>query len=100
MYDSRFFAGGVNVFVVVHELAHQWFGDSVSVDDWQHIWLNEGFATYAEWLWADRKGRFTPQAFFNLICSSFGPGNSFWKVPPGDPGPQDLFDGAVYLRGR
>ena len=39
--------------MVVHELAHQWFGDHLAVDAWQHIWLNEGFATYAEWLWSD-----------------------------------------------
>jgi len=40
--------------VVVHELAHQWFGDSVSLENWQDIWLKEGFATYAEWLWASK----------------------------------------------
>jgi hypothetical protein len=37
--------------VLAHELAHQWFGDSVSLERWQDIWLKEGMATYAEWLW-------------------------------------------------
>jgi aminopeptidase N len=39
---------------VAHELAHQWFGDSVSLENWSDIWLKEGLATYAEWLWLRR----------------------------------------------
>ena len=42
--------------LVAHELAHQWFGNSVTVRSWQHIWLNEGFACYAEWLWSEDSG--------------------------------------------
>ena len=40
--------------VIVHEFAHQWFGDSVSLENWKDIWLKEGFATYSEWLWESR----------------------------------------------
>jgi aminopeptidase N len=40
--------------VIVHEVAHQWFGDSVSLENWKDIWLKEGMATYAEWLWDSR----------------------------------------------
>jgi aminopeptidase N len=39
-----------------HELAHQWFGDSVSPARWKDVWLNESFATYGEWMWLDHVG--------------------------------------------
>jgi aminopeptidase N len=42
--------------LIAHELAHQWFGNSLTVQSWQHIWLNEGFACYAEWLWSEQSG--------------------------------------------
>ncbi|MBN2010247.1 T9SS type A sorting domain-containing protein [candidate division KSB1 bacterium] len=42
--------------IIAHELAHQWFGDYVTMRHWSHIWLNEGFATYAEALWAEHLG--------------------------------------------
>jgi aminopeptidase N len=44
--------------VIAHELAHQWFGDAVTLKDWKNIWLNEGFATYSEALWEEHtKGK-------------------------------------------
>lgn len=39
--------------LLVHEFAHQWFGNKITCNDWHHIWLNEGFATYAEGLYAE-----------------------------------------------
>ena len=98
IYDPSSFNGGPNVGLIVHELAHQWFGNSVSLDDWRHMWLNEGFATYAEWLWTDARGGDTPQQQLAGWCG-IPAGDSFWNVTPGDPGKNKLFAFQVYERG-
>jgi aminopeptidase N len=89
----------VNTSVVAHELAHQWFGDDVSLARWSDIWLNEGFASYAQYLWADHEGKGTPQALAQQAYDAIPAGDPFWTVEPGDPGPDKQFDNAVYDRG-
>jgi aminopeptidase N len=88
--------------VVVHELAHQWFGDSIALNRWKDIWLNEGFATYAEWLWMEHEGTAdAPGLMTSLYYDLFNqlPELELWKLRIGDPGKSHLFDDSVYLRG-
>ena len=83
---------------VAHELAHQWYGDSVTPRRWRDIWLNEGFATYAEWMWTAHRGGDSVQKQFDAAYAR--PASStFWQLKVADPGATGLFESAVYDRG-
>jgi aminopeptidase N len=94
VYGVTFFSREADLGVVAHELAHQWFGDSVSISRWKDMWLNEGFATYAEWLWAAHEGEQSVQASFDETYAGFD-----WATPSSDPGLKGLFGPPVYQRG-
>lgn len=83
--------------LVAHELAHQWFGNSLTVADWRHIWLNEGFSTYAEWLWSESSGGPTAAELAARAWSAVS------LLPQdlvlADPGVRRMFDDRVYQRG-
>ena len=100
IYSKDFFQYDAedNDSVVAHELTHQWTGDDLALGRWQDIWLNEGFATYLEWLWSEHKGRATAQQYFDFYAS-FPADDPLWSVNIGDPGPDAIFDNAVYTRG-
>jgi aminopeptidase N len=81
--------------VLAHELAHQWFGDSVSLERWQDIWLKEGLATYSSWLWESRG--------YSLESLTAWAKDQKENMPPnskiGEPPPDELYDWESYVGG-
>jgi aminopeptidase N len=85
---------------LVHELAHMWYGDSVTLTTWPDIWLHEGFATWSEWIWSEHEGNRSAAQRFKQLYSTPAQDTGFWNPPPGNPGSAaNLFDGTVYDRG-
>lgn len=92
------FHGAPDISTLVHELAHQWYGDSVTPASWRDMWLNEGFATYAEWLWEeDQDGKSAQQTFDEYYE---GDHEEIWAFPPAKPSSAaHISDSPVYERG-
>ncbi len=80
--------------LLVHELAHQWFGNSVTPSTWNDVWLNEGPAVYSQWLWWESIGG---PSVLESARASWDPDDEDLDVPPANPG-DDLFGTSVYER--
>ncbi|MFJ5834701.1 M1 family metallopeptidase [Streptomyces sp. NPDC093089] len=81
---------------LVHEMAHQWFGNSVTPATWRDLWLNEGFATYAEWLYTEEYENVPARTHFERAFAQ----DANWTFPPAaPPAAENLFDAPVYQRG-
>ncbi len=98
--DRAVYDGVPDDLTIMHESAHQWVGNSVGLHDWNDIWINEGFATHAEWSWTAEHGGASLEKAFTETYEEYGADDEFWKLPPADLGSaENLFSDPTYYRG-
>jgi len=90
--------GGLGESLIVHELAHMWFGNNVTVRQWNDVFDNEAYASWAQWGYAERTGGAQANDSLNRSYDRAKDSAEFWQVTMIDPGSQRLFD-TVYSRG-
>ncbi|MGP4016499.1 M1 family metallopeptidase [Saccharopolyspora sp. 5N708] len=93
-YQGTFFDASM-----VHENAHQWFGDSVTIADWRDGCVDECFAQYANQLWDEHQGADLDQDFYRTTVEENRNNPEFWGTKLYDPGPGKELDPALYFKG-
>src|SRR5438067_1319701 len=101
LHDERSLLDSSPDWLIAHELAHQWWGDLVTCRSWSHLWLNEGFASYAEALWAEHSEGADAYAYDMLHKSrgAISGGRSRPIIDRRYPNPDSMFDGRAYPKG-
>jgi aminopeptidase N len=99
VYDARsILNAGFEPSLIDHELAHMWFGDNVTMRQWNDIFISEGYASWAQWGARERRGGRPANDSLNRAYERLADNDDFWKITMIDPSKAHLFD-AVYVRG-
>lgn len=95
---SHFAFDSIDPTLLAHEVAHQWYGNSVGPATWREIWFNEGWATWWEWYWNNKQNR-NPTTVEQQFTATYSSGGA-WSMPPARlNGAAELFNYfSVYLR--